>query len=106
MYVHKFNDYTREHYTYDLDNYDYFAPMLDDSIHECKECNWLDHETTVCEYCNTDFAEHEKLLYHLAYHNYDVRAFVKPIYGDHKRSIGHIETLSEDIMRLIDIKKN
>lgn len=122
-----------KYYTYDLDNHDYFAPMFEDAFHDCKDVLWCNCETTICKFCNTDFDTFERLLHHLAYHNYDVSLFIKgkdenaqmnPEMGDHgmvpsikktklklkgknKRKMlrADVNTLAEDMMRLIDIKK-
>jgi hypothetical protein len=110
-----------------MDKHDYFAPMFEESLHDCKNMSWCYTETTVCKYCNTDFDKFQKLLHHLAYHDYDIREFlsedaskksikkVNSELGDHgmmirpvqmkKKKGCSIKNLSEDMMRLIDIKK-
>lgn len=123
MFVYKFNEYTGKYYTYDLDEHDYFAPMFEESLHDSKDLQWFENgNSTVCKHCNTDFEGHGRLLHHLAYHNYDISAFVTkkkrntahPEWGDHgmmpfamkrKSKKSKVNELAQDMMRLIDIKK-
>jgi hypothetical protein len=80
MIVSKFNKFTGKYYHYDLDDFDFFTPMFDESLHddsfnaESIHAELLDYEhKKVCSYCQTEFSSRNDLFKHLGYHGVDIR---------------------------------
>lgn len=73
MMAYKYNEFTGKYYHYDMDDYDFFSPMFDETLH----CNEWDVPTEykkskTCWYCNTTFKTRNQLFYHLGYHGINV----------------------------------
>lgn len=106
-----------------MDEYDIMAPMFDEELHANKR-NAIP-TGSICPFCNTEFPNHAKNLYHLGYHGFPIALPVRkqamdPEKGEEGICLGirkktkrnrkqpscaALEALADDL-RLIDIKKN
>lgn len=73
MFIYKFNNFTGKYYKYDLDDFDFFSPMFNESVHNNDIKPLYDKTSTKCGYCEHIFDSRNQLFYHLGYHNINIR---------------------------------
>jgi hypothetical protein len=67
MIVYKRNSYNGTYYKYDLDEYDYFDKMFDETLHDNNVTPQYDILCKVCGYCGTAFSSRNRLFHHLGF---------------------------------------
>jgi hypothetical protein len=73
MFIYKFNNFTGKYYKYDIDEFDFFSPMFNESVHNNDIKPLYDKTSTKCGYCEHIFNSRNQLFYHLGYHNINIR---------------------------------
>jgi hypothetical protein len=73
MIVYKRNTYNGRYYKYDLDEYDYFDKMFDETLHDNNVIPQYDRFDTVCGYCGTEFTSRNRLFHHLGFMDINIR---------------------------------
>ena len=98
MIVYKKNSFTNKYYKYDLDDYDYFGPMFDESLHNNNITPKYDKYDTTCAYCGTSFCSRNQLFYHLGFMNIDIKKR-NMVYdkGDDDMELGDYGYIIEDL---------
>jgi hypothetical protein len=100
--IYKFNKYTGKYYKYSISEYNTYADMFNEFLHNNDiEPGFIDNHT--CGYCKTSFNSRNQLFYHLGFMNIDISKKYKARYKKRKYRIVKKKKTQSKSQKTIDM---